>query len=245
MPTTALAASIVEESSETPRGLKPVAVGDELSDFSPVDGAMRQIEVVRHPAVTGDVLRQTEAFGVSGDERFILFGSGTNAKRDAAVCVLIDREPREVLLDDHEASVWRMAVVGNRLGQRQTDRCHTVQQGRLLHVHILVHCQRLIRADPGRVRRVLPCAWWPSMTTTARSSAREVIHDDDNSWIVGDGVNDPNEPGACVVGHISHVVEWNSSVAELASLPVGYIAERNGPGHPWAISKHAYAEEPQ
>jgi hypothetical protein len=26
--------------------------------------------------------------------------------------------------------------------------------------------------------------------------AREVVHADDGSWLVGDGVNDPNPPGA-------------------------------------------------
>jgi hypothetical protein len=29
--------------------------------------------------------------------------------------------------------------------------------------------------------------------------AREVIHADDNSWMVGDGVNDPKEPGAAAL----------------------------------------------
>ena len=30
--------------------------------------------------------------------------------------------------------------------------------------------------------------------------AREVVHDSNNGWAVGDGVKDPNEPGAVVVG---------------------------------------------
>jgi hypothetical protein len=73
--------------------------------------------------------------------------------------------------------------------------------------------------------------------------AREVVHDADNSWAVGDGVNDPNEPGACVVGHMLHVVERNSSVASLASMPPGYIATRGGPGEPWQIDRHRYLDE--
>lgn len=36
--------------------------------------------------------------------------------------------------------------------------------------------------------------------------ARDVIHDADNMWFVGDGIDHPNEPGACIVGHIHHVV---------------------------------------
>jgi len=67
--------------------------------------------------------------------------------------------------------------------------------------------------------------------------AREVIHTDDNSWAVCELVHDPNAPGEAVVAHMSHVVERNSSVAELASLPCGYRATRSGPGEPWAITK--------
>ena len=73
--------------------------------------------------------------------------------------------------------------------------------------------------------------------------AREVIHDEDNKWLVGDGINDPNAPGACIVGHIRHVVELNSSVASLASLPPGHLAFRQGPGKPWEIEVHRYEDE--
>jgi hypothetical protein len=52
-------------------------------------------------------------------------------------------------------------------------------------------------------------------------------------WYVGDGVNDPNEPGAAVATHISHAVERNSSMAELASLPPGFEARRRWPGDRW------------
>ena len=43
--------------------------------------------------------------------------------------------------------------------------------------------------------------------------ARLVIHTQDNSWLVGDGINDPNEPGACVATHIWHVIEKDRSVS--------------------------------
>ncbi|HUH07884.1 MAG TPA: hypothetical protein VML96_08755 [Egibacteraceae bacterium] len=65
--------------------------------------------------------------------------------------------------------------------------------------------------------------------------AREVAHAPDGSWLVGDGVTDPNQPAAVVVTHMSHVVERNSSVAELAGLPPGHIANRLGPGRPWNV----------
>lgn len=70
--------------------------------------------------------------------------------------------------------------------------------------------------------------------------AREVIHDAENDWVVGDGITDPNRPGASVASHIGHVVQRNSSVAALASLPLGHIATRPGPGAPWTIAEHHY-----
>lgn len=45
--------------------------------------------------------------------------------------------------------------------------------------------------------------------------------------------DDPNVPGALTVGHMSHVVEWNSSVADLTDLPPGWAATRTAPGQPW------------
>jgi hypothetical protein len=65
--------------------------------------------------------------------------------------------------------------------------------------------------------------------------AREVIHTPDGSWAVGDGVSDPNEAGASGIGHMSHVVEWNSSVAQLATMPPNHIAKRSGPDEAWVI----------
>jgi hypothetical protein len=73
--------------------------------------------------------------------------------------------------------------------------------------------------------------------------ALEVIHTNENSWLVGDGVNDPNEPGACVVACIWHVIEHNSSVASLASLPVGHVATRSGRGQPWDITVHEWPRD--
>lgn len=76
-----------------------------------------------------------------------------------------------------------------------------------------------------------------------REPAREVIHTDENSWIVGDGVNDPNQPGAVVVTCMAYVVRQNSSVTQLASLPLGQTAYRKNPGEPWVIEPHSWPEE--
>jgi hypothetical protein len=67
--------------------------------------------------------------------------------------------------------------------------------------------------------------------------ARIVGHTDDGDWYVGDGVDDPNLPGACIATHLQHVIERNSSVATLASLPPGHEARRDGPGEPWRIER--------
>lgn len=64
------------------------------------------------------------------------------------------------------------------------------------------------------------------------SPARLVQHDRDGDWAVGDG-DDPNNPDAVVATHMAHVLERNSSVAELADLAPGWIAIRQNPGEPW------------
>lgn len=74
--------------------------------------------------------------------------------------------------------------------------------------------------------------------------AREVIHAEDGSWLVGDGVNDPNVPGAAVATHMAHAIERNSSIAELAVMPAGHIASREGPGEAWVIAPHDWPPEP-
>ncbi|OJF10846.1 hypothetical protein BG844_29660 [Couchioplanes caeruleus subsp. caeruleus] len=77
---------------------------------------------------------------------------------------------------------------------------------------------------------------------TGQEPARVVIHDEDNDWLVGDGVNDPND-GASVVACMKHLADTDPTVAELASLPLGHIAERDEPLHPWTISVHQWPDE--
>jgi hypothetical protein len=73
--------------------------------------------------------------------------------------------------------------------------------------------------------------------------ARMVAHAADGSWMVGDGVNDPNEPGAAVATHLRHVVEHDPSLAELASLPPGSRADRASGDAPWVVSDFRYEED--
>ncbi|MEV4414355.1 hypothetical protein [Catellatospora sp. NPDC049609] len=76
-----------------------------------------------------------------------------------------------------------------------------------------------------------------------REPAREVVHTAENSWIVGDGFNDPNLPNAAVVSCMRLVVEQNSTVARLADLPLGHLAYRENPGMPWVVEPHSWPEE--
>lgn len=73
--------------------------------------------------------------------------------------------------------------------------------------------------------------------------AREVVHTADGSWLVSDGVSDPNAPAASVATHIWHVIERNSSVASLASMRPGQIATRADPGSDWVITEHKWPED--
>jgi len=72
--------------------------------------------------------------------------------------------------------------------------------------------------------------------------AREVIHAEDGSWLVGDGVNDPNAAGASTVTHIWHAIHQNSSIAELAIVPPGHMARRVGPGTEWRTEPLAWLD---
>lgn len=74
--------------------------------------------------------------------------------------------------------------------------------------------------------------------------AREVIHTEDNSWLVGDGIWDPNLPGAATVLHMHHLLEADPTLYELASLPLGHVATRDGRQGAWAIARHEWPDEP-
>jgi hypothetical protein len=68
-----------------------------------------------------------------------------------------------------------------------------------------------------------------------------VIHDDENDWLVSDGVSDPN--GNSVVFHIAHLVNRDPAIAELASLPIGCVASRASADSEWVIEPFEYGDE--
>jgi hypothetical protein len=71
---------------------------------------------------------------------------------------------------------------------------------------------------------------------------RLVLHDADGDWAVGDGHHDPNAPGASIATHMAHVLERDTSVAELATMPPGHEARRKRPGRGWIIQPFTYDE---
>lgn len=69
-----------------------------------------------------------------------------------------------------------------------------------------------------------------------------VIHDDEDDWLVSDGVHDPNG-GASSVLHLQHVVDSDPSLAELATMPPGYVARRSTAGDAWVIEEWTYPDD--
>ncbi|MEU6851388.1 hypothetical protein ABZ901_15860 [Actinacidiphila alni] len=70
-----------------------------------------------------------------------------------------------------------------------------------------------------------------------------VIHDDEQDWLLADGLHDPNADGASIVCHLDHVVSLDPSLAALGSLPPGHIAERVSRDDPWSIRSWTYEDE--
>jgi hypothetical protein len=69
--------------------------------------------------------------------------------------------------------------------------------------------------------------------TDGELPALTVIHTGDNSWVVLDGVNDPNLDGACVIDAMVHLVADDPSLAVVAGLDVGHRADREHVGAVW------------
>lgn len=62
-----------------------------------------------------------------------------------------------------------------------------------------------------------------------------IVHTAGNDWLVGDGVSDPNLPSAASGTHLSHLLVLDPSLAELCSLPLGFVAERASQEEPWRV----------
>jgi hypothetical protein len=73
--------------------------------------------------------------------------------------------------------------------------------------------------------------------------ARAVVHDSDDDWLVSDGVNDPNLPGAAVLVCIRHLADADPTLAALADMPPGTVARRADRDDPWTFEVHAYPDD--
>jgi hypothetical protein len=60
-----------------------------------------------------------------------------------------------------------------------------------------------------------------------------VAHQHDNSWAMTDADGDPNEEGALIVACIWDAIGHDASLSEIAWLPLGWEAVRDGPGEEW------------
>lgn len=84
------------------------------------------------------------------------------------------------------------------------------------------------------IQRTVSAGEFPALT---------VIHDDEDDWLVSDGVHDPNGAGASSVLHLHHVVDLDPSLAQLATMPPGHVAWRSTASDTWVIEEWTYADD--
>ncbi|MET9456322.1 hypothetical protein ABZY05_14750 [Streptomyces canus] len=84
------------------------------------------------------------------------------------------------------------------------------------------------------IQRTVSAGEFPALT---------VIHDDEGDWLVSDGVHDPNGASASSVLHLQHVVDLDPSLAQLATMPPGYVAWRATASDAWVIEGWTYADD--
>ena len=92
------------------------------------------------------------------------------------------------------------------------------------------------------MKRKWPFAQPEDLATFCRASIFEeggaivrVGHNSAGHWMFLDGYIEEGEEPEIVC--LSHVFEHDPTIAEVADLPAGWIAERDGPGLPWRRSR--------
>jgi hypothetical protein len=70
-----------------------------------------------------------------------------------------------------------------------------------------------------------------------------VVHDDEDDWLIGDGVNDPNVSGACEIYHLSHIIDMDPRISEVMDMLPGHAAYRNTVDSSWEIESWRYSDE--
>ncbi|MFD8423517.1 hypothetical protein [Streptomyces sp. NPDC059466] len=84
------------------------------------------------------------------------------------------------------------------------------------------------------VQRTVSAGEFPALT---------VIHDDEDDWLVSDGVHDPNGSDASTVLHLQHVLDLDPSVAQLATMPPGCVAWRSTAADDWVVEEWTYVDD--
>jgi hypothetical protein len=70
----------------------------------------------------------------------------------------------------------------------------------------------------------------------------QVVHAPEDWWGFADGVSSPNGDASITV-HVHHVLDIDSSLQELATLPPGFKADRDEPDSPWVVTEFEYGED--
>lgn len=71
----------------------------------------------------------------------------------------------------------------------------------------------------------------------------EVVHAPDGAWLIGNGVDYPEDVGGYVAVHVRHLADRDNTIDELSALPLGFRAYRQRPGEKWLTEPFQYADE--
>ncbi|MFK0005107.1 hypothetical protein [Paenarthrobacter sp. NPDC090522] len=71
----------------------------------------------------------------------------------------------------------------------------------------------------------------------------QVLHDPENGWNFADGVDDPNSSGGCVAAHVAHLLRLDPTLADLATMPPGTLADRYEVGGEWFYRDFVWEDE--
>ncbi|MEU8265027.1 hypothetical protein AB0C02_31010 [Micromonospora sp. NPDC048999] len=70
-----------------------------------------------------------------------------------------------------------------------------------------------------------------------------VARSDDDLWLVGDGINEPDSAEIMDLVHLAHLVELDRTLLELADLERAQQADRETLGSPWVRSPFQWLDE--
>lgn len=74
-------------------------------------------------------------------------------------------------------------------------------------------------------------------------AARVVVHDEDGDWLVGDGINDPNEEDGRGLFHLVDVVMNDPSIQPALGIPSGFAGTRDSSEEAQVVSPWVYDDK--